>query len=138
MKREWRCGGYLLLDAVLTLFIVSVALLAIAGVFLQTTKANTAASRRTVAAGLAQQQMENLKQQPDAFWDVHNNSSETQVQTGPQGENYTMRTDYAVAEDTDKGKLIQATVTVSWKEAGSNPSVQLVTYYLWKAKVPQY
>lgn len=60
--------GYLLIEAVVVLFIVSTILGAIAAIFTQSLRAITAAERVTAAAVIAQEQIELLKSSDDHFW----------------------------------------------------------------------
>ena len=59
--------GYLLLEAVVAIFIVTMTL-AVAGLLPQALKTIMAAGRFTTATALAQAQMELLKSQDDLFW----------------------------------------------------------------------
>lgn len=69
MGRNHRQGerGYLLLEAVVAIFIVTMTL-AVAGLLPQALQVITAAGRYTAATALAQAQMELLKSRDDLFW----------------------------------------------------------------------
>jgi len=60
--------GYLLIEAVVVLCIVSTIIVAIAAMFTQSLRAITAAERVTAAAAMAQEQVKLLKSSDDHFW----------------------------------------------------------------------
>jgi|GEM_PF-6765802 len=60
--------GFLVMDALVAIFILSVALLAIAGAIIATNKLSTSNDDRTQAYKLAQTSMEKLKQVPPSTW----------------------------------------------------------------------
>ena len=62
--------GSLLAEIVFAIFILSVGLLAVAGMFLQAAKANYNSAEETAAMALAQQRMEWLRGQSEISWDT--------------------------------------------------------------------
>ncbi|HWR08179.1 hypothetical protein [Sporomusa sp.] len=69
LRTEWKGEqGYLLMEAVVAIFIVSTALVAIAGMFPQSLQTIAAADHYTAATVMAQEQMEMLKSHDDLFW----------------------------------------------------------------------
>jgi len=65
MRRQ---QGFLLVDILLAVFIISTALLAIASFYIQSTQATVRSNQYTVATNLAQRQLELLKKKPATDW----------------------------------------------------------------------
>lgn len=63
--------GFLLVETMVAIFLISVALVAVAGVFAQATRSNLQAGEYTVATNLAQEKLEQLKSKDNLFWQSH-------------------------------------------------------------------
>lgn len=63
-----RQGGFLLTEVIVATVIISVALVAVVGMFIRSTQANMVAAEITAATNLAQQQLELLKAESHEFW----------------------------------------------------------------------
>ncbi len=121
--------GYLLLEAVVAIFIVMMTL-AVAGMLPQALKAITIAGRYTAATALAQGQMELLKSKDDLFW----TAVALPYQTGPAvvpGTDFyqTARAEISPhdPEYPTRQRIIKLTVSVGLPGA---EQVTLITYIL--------
>ncbi|MDD4600414.1 MAG: hypothetical protein PHQ46_05090 [Negativicutes bacterium] len=127
-------NGFLMLEIVLAVLIISIALVASLGMFINSTKANANAAEYTLAATLAQKQLEMLKlKDPHTYWAVFDLTTQTPIawqdNTNQPPASYTVDTVASVCpENLD---LVQVKVTVTWNKptSDSNPSVTLTTFY---------
>ena len=120
--------GFILAEVMLAMVIISVALVAISGMFTQAIQADIRAKNYTVAANLAQKQLELLKIKPPEYWAgralpaVIPWCDQAQLPSS----RYTLTTN-AVA--TGYEGLVEVRVTVSWLERGIDNKLQFVTLY---------
>ncbi|MEN6413518.1 MAG: prepilin-type N-terminal cleavage/methylation domain-containing protein [Veillonellales bacterium] len=128
--------GFLMLEVVIATVIISLALVAAAGMFIQSTKANSSAADYTVAANLAQKQLELLKNKDVSYWTIH--ASEPNIPWQDTGETlpltinqirYNITTQSTVSPENSY--LVQVVVTVSWTDPGKNSqrTVQMTAFY---------
>jgi len=121
--------GFILAEVMLAMVIMSVALLAISGMFTQALQADMLAHHYTVAANLAQQQLELLKTQPPGYWAglslpaVIPWSNQEQLPAS----RYTVVTNAVAATAADS--LVEVRVIVSWQERGTECKVEFATLY---------
>jgi len=120
--------GFILAEVLLAIFIMSVALTAIAGMFTHVIQVDLMAKDYTVATNLAQRQLELLKTHPPEYWaDLTLPAVIAWSDQGqPPNSRYTVLTN-AVA--TNRDNLAQVTVTVSWEGRGVERTIQFVTLY---------
>ncbi len=110
-----RQHGFLMVEVLFATVVAALALLSIAGLFIQSLQANTSASGYTVATNLAQEKLELLSVIDAATLTSATFSDETITLNSVL---YTRHTTTAVRSDLDAtNKLIQVTVTISWTEA---------------------
>ena len=134
MTAYWRRQqGYLYMDAVIAIFVVAVALLAITGIFVYATKLSSTANHYTVATNMARQQMELLKRWPASEWSDPSLSATIPWQ-GDLDKLTVNKTAFEVRTIINQTNsidpsLIQVTVIVSWKELSGTQTVQLTTYF---------
>ena len=135
LRNFWRChnqfvnnrDGWILLDSLLAMLILTIALLAIALAHTYTTQTSTFSDRTAQATYIAQQELEKLKRdydattsQPDVTKCSATNgifSIECKIVTG-------------VAPFNDLN-LIPVSAKVSWSDPNPN-SVTVITYYFYK------
>jgi len=113
--------GFIFIDALVGMVILSVALTALAVAYRQTTITTVAARDYNNAVYLAQQAAEKLKENDgkkavDAIWTIANTT--TTINKVP----YVVATTMA-----DVNSLKQATITVSW--LNNSKSISIVSYY---------
>jgi Tfp pilus assembly protein PilV len=141
--------GFIFVDVILGMFILVVALTAIAAVFYQSSKAGIFADDRTVAYNWAQERLEYLKSDPSWRGSAAQNVAPEQSPPDPDGNSppragFT-RTTNAVLANLPEGtlpqtngavhvpmsvinnRLIDVTVTVNWQENGQPQSIRLQT-----------
>lgn len=120
--------GFILAEVMLAMLIISVALVAISGMFTQAIQADLMAKDYTVAANLAQKQLELLKNRPPEYWAGLPLPAIIPWSDGAQlpSSRYTLLTK-AVATAHDS--LVEVRVTVSWLERGIECKMQFVTLY---------
>lgn len=131
--------GFLMLEVVIATLIITVALVAAVGMFISSTQANADAAEYTVAASLAQKQLEMLKtKDPINYWSKIDLSTPSEIswqdstQSLPLKVNnvsYNVKT--VAANCPENANLVQVTVTVSWNKSSPRPdsSVQITTSY---------
>ena len=100
--------GFSLIEVLVALVILSIAILATAGLMVTTTKNNSFGKNMTEAATLAQDKMEELLVTP--WGNISNNNDVVQVQ-GSAGIPFTRNWNVA-----DAGSLKTITVTVNWND----------------------
>ncbi|MEG6584045.1 prepilin-type N-terminal cleavage/methylation domain-containing protein [Dendrosporobacter sp. 1207_IL3150] len=130
----FRQQGYLMVEVIVAIVIITVALLAFPALNIQSFKANTQAAHYTVAANLAQKQLELLKNKDSNYWYSHANDSNIPWQDSSQvpplvlnNTTYNIKTESgSVAEDNN---LVKVTVRVEWKSEDKNQAIQLSTFF---------
>lgn len=138
--------GYLLVDTMIAIIILSVALVAVVGIFMQGNVAQRDSENRTVAYNLAQQKVELLKNKTAAEWsaavpaDTHtfivvfSDAGPTSV---PNNAMIFTRTTQAKIATTDtdatkniNSKLVQVQVIVSWIDSKmGNQQIAVNAYF---------
>lgn len=120
-KQKWQ-QGFLMIDALIAIVVITIALVAIIGMFIQSTKATQCSAEYTIASNLAQQQMERLKESgvtlltpiPDTTNDV-----------SPK---FTLKSAVTQCPENPT-KLLQVTVTVSWIDQKTSYNVPFTTFF---------
>ena len=125
-KRDMRFlrgqNGFLMIEALIAVVIISVALGAIGIMFIQSTRANTSSVEITTATALAQKQMELLKGLPVSYWNAltplpqplpWQDSANPSMPITLNNVAFTVNT-VAAASATD-ANMVQVSVTVSWR-----------------------
>ncbi|MEL7632646.1 MULTISPECIES: hypothetical protein [Sporomusa] len=123
-----RQNGFIMAEVVVGMMLTSIVLLAVTGMFLQSTKAANGAAEYTAAANLAQKQLELLKLRSDTYWKNLALPASiawqgTAAATGP----YSVATTAFVS--IDDSRLVEVVVVVSWTRQGQARQVQLTTFY---------
>ena len=141
--------GFLLIEVVIAMVIISIALVAATGMFIQATRANSEAEQYTTATTLAQEQLERLKKTANdssadtagylAYWKTFNVGS-TINRLGGTGANpnsvplnnitYTVTT--TVVSVDNPARLVEVKVEVTW--SGTKSVVMTALYP--KIKLP--
>jgi Tfp pilus assembly protein PilV len=120
--------GFMLLDVVVCLLLVTILVMPISGLFLQAITSNTFAKHTTVAANLAQTQLELLKTFPTIYW--HDLSVPCTIPWQDKSQSppafYEFRTE---GISVDAGLLVEVKVQVTWQEQGKKRDLTLITYY---------
>ena len=117
--RLTRSKGFSLIEVMIALFILAIALLALAGLMVTTTKNNSFGGHMTEAATFAQDQLEKLRASPWASIVAGADTS-----TGSTGISYARN--WAVA-DTLNGDQRWVTITINWTDPTkkTNHSIRL-------------
>lgn len=138
-----RQNGFLMIEVVLAVLIISVALVAALGMFITSTHANADAADYMVATTLAQKQLELLKiKDAQNYWSKLELTAptkiawqDTSVAYPPvlNGVNY--QVDTTASFSPENQNLVQVTVTVTWDKPDGRPNsiVQLTTSF---SKIP--
>lgn len=131
--------GFLMIEVVIAIVIISLALVAAATMFVQSSRANSAANDYTTATSLAQKQIELLKSHkvtgPTAnFWAAVADGASLPwegEENHPIVLNNTTYTVSTVAHNApeDPAGLVQVSVTVSWNRSGQNNSVTFTAFF---------
>jgi len=127
--------GFILAEALVASVIVSVALAAIAGIFICSLQATAIAADYTTATNLAQEKMELLAAMDPAVLPIATFNDEKILLNHML---FFRQTIIGVRSDLDAGNgLIQATVRVSWQESGKPFDISLQNYFV-RANFSQY
>lgn len=110
MIRCKKSKGFSLIEVLIALVILAIALLALAGLMVQSTNSNSWGSHLTEASTLAQDKLEELRM---ARWTALDSEPFTDVRTGSTGTNYT-RT-WTVDTNT-AGNLKTVSISISWTD----------------------
>jgi hypothetical protein len=119
-------------EILLAVIISSAALTAAAAMFVPATIAYSSAADYTVAAGLAQKQLELLKTQPPSFWNeaLPGNVSWQGTEILPinlNGVDYQITTQ--VLATPASNSLVEVQVTVNWSKGKKLQSMQMVAFF---------
>lgn len=120
--------GFMLVDVLVAILLLSITLVPILGMFIQAIKVDTMAKNYTVAANLAQKQLELLKTHSPDYWNGLALPCMIPWQDTTQlpSPRYQLTTHgISVADEP----LVQITVIVLWQEGGKNCNLQFVTFY---------
>ena len=118
MKYLIKSPGFTLIEVLVALVILSVSLLALAGLMITTTKNNSFGGRMTEAATFAQDKLEELRA---IRWEDISEGVNTDQKSGSTGINYTR--DWNVATT---GSLKTITITIGWQDK-ANHSIRLTS-----------
>ena len=121
--------GFLLIEVVIAMVIISIALVAATGMFIQATRANSEASQYTAATTLAQEQLERLKQKPYTFW-ASPTFSPNPYTVPLNNTVYTIATTVVTVDEA--ARLVEVKVEVTW--SGTKSVVMTAVYP--KIKLP--
>lgn len=115
-------------ELVLAMMIIGIALIAVAGMFIQSTRATSSAADYTKATNLAQKQLELLKLKQAAYWSNLTLPATLEWQ-GATGETafYSVATTASVS--SENSNLVEVIVVVSWNQQGQLCQVQLTAFY---------
>jgi len=110
--------GFTLIEVLITLVIMAVSLLALAGLMATTTKSNAAGGHITEASTLAQDRLEELRA---VQWDNIPVGTASDQRSGSTGMNYVRNLNVQ-----QNGSLKTVTVTISWADR-TNHSIRLLS-----------
>lgn len=127
-------NGFMMIGVLIATMIIGLAFVAYLNLSIIGTKATSAAADYTVAANLAQKQLELLKTQDKNFWATHMTDSnipwQDTAQTNPVNIN---NTDYLIKTSSEPAKednqLAKVTVTVQWREHAIEQMLQFIMLY---------
>lgn len=132
--------GWILLDSLIGIVILSVAILAIAANFMETTKGTLATDNQTKAAYLAHEQLSRLKiydgQKQDrnsAVWMTTTNLPAEQNHSTV----FTVETSVLPADEIPADlntDVIPVKAVVTWNESTGTRQLQIVTYYYYGSR----
>ncbi|KYZ77073.1 hypothetical protein AXX12_02755 [Anaerosporomusa subterranea] len=128
-------NGFILVEVLVAIIIISVALTAVAAMFVPATAAYSSAADYTVAANLAQKQLELLKTQPSTFWNgaLPRTLSWQGTETLPinlNGIDYQITTQVLAIPTSNS--LVEVQVTVNWSKGTKVQSMQMVALFSTK------
>jgi len=136
MKRNNQ-QGFILIDSLVGMVVLSIALLALMALFIQTTKGTVATDNQTKATYIANEQLSRLKvydgQQKDrssALWTTH----PILAQDVNHGTIFTVTTSVVPVAEVPAdlhADTIPVRATVSWNEPIGARQLQVITYYYY-------
>lgn len=136
-NKQWQ-QGFLMVDALLAVFIISGALVAIISMFIQATHITHCSAQYTKASNLASQQMELLKKTKSTVIKdtaIHAAAalitipSDAVVPTPPE---FTMNSTAKQCSESNSNDLAEVTVTVTWTEGKNSYQLPITTFLLKK------
>lgn len=127
----------MLIEIFITVFIISIALVALVGVFPKVAELNNLSARHTVAANLAQQAIEALKARDAHLWDAIEEKTEIDFSEHSQSiaaRQIINQTEYSLQGTAEPHRslsddIVVAIITVSYTDSGKRQSQQYVTYF---------
>lgn len=118
LKRHGKREGFTLIEVLITMIILSISLLALAGLMATTTRNNSYGNHVTEAATLAQDKLEEIR---GKLWsDVHEGRDQDKPR-GCTGVEYTR-----IWDVVRQGNLKTITITINWTDRISH-SIRLVS-----------
>lgn len=114
--------GFLMIETMLATVIITIALVAVAGMFIQSTQAHANSSNNTAATAIAQHYLELLKVDKIARPHLPKYSETLN--------GVTYEVTIQESQPFSDNRLLQEIVTVSWLEKGKAVSMQMTTYIL--------
>ena len=118
MKYLTKSDGFTLIEILVALIILSVSLLALAGLMVTTTKNNSFGGHMTEAATFAQDKLEELRA---IRWENISEGGSTDQKGGSTGINYTRNWNVATS-----GVLKTITISINWQDR-ANHSIRLTS-----------
>lgn len=118
MKYLTKSDGFTLIEILVALIILSVSLLALAGLMVTTTKNNSFGGHMTEAATFAQDKLEELRA---IRWENISEGGSTDQKGGSTGINYTRNWNVATS-----GVLKTITISINWQDR-TNHSIRLTS-----------
>ena len=118
MKYLAKSDGFTLIEILVALIILSVSLLALAGLMVTTTKNNSFGGHMTEAATFAQDKLEELRA---IRWENISEGGSTDQKGGSTGINYTRNWNVATS-----GVLKTITISINWQDR-TNHSIRLTS-----------
>jgi len=118
LKYLTKSDGFTLIEILVALIILSVSLLALAGLMVTTTKNNSFGGHMTEAATFAQDKLEELRA---IRWENISEGGSTDQKGGSTGINYTRNWNVATS-----GVLKTITISINWQDR-ANHSIRLTS-----------
>lgn len=118
MKYLTKSDGFTLIEILVSLIILSVSLLALAGLMVTTTKNNSFGGHMTEAATFAQDKLEELRA---IRWENISEGGSTDQKGGSTGINYTRNWNVATS-----GVLKTISISINWQDR-ANHSIRLTS-----------
>lgn len=106
MRHSKKSNGFSLIEVLIALVILSISLLALAGLMAQTTKNNSFGNHMTEASTFAQSQLEGLR-----ALSFNSMTAGADVVTGSTGQDYTRS--WVITKNTTNA---ETTITLSWSD----------------------
>jgi prepilin-type N-terminal cleavage/methylation domain-containing protein len=117
-------AGFTLLEVMITLIIMSISLIALAGLQVHAIRGNTYSKRLTTAVTIGQAKLEQIKN--TAYANVQSESS-TQITVPSGGYNMDFTRQVTVTNNTNPANTKTVKVTVTWTQASKSYTVPMVT-----------
>lgn len=127
-------NGFMMIGVLIASMIIGLAFVAFLNLSISSTKATSSAADYTVAANLAQKQLEILKTKDKNFWTNHitdlNIPWQDAAQSNPVHIN---NTDYLITTrsevSVEDSQLVKVTVAVQWREQENDQLLQVIMLY---------
>lgn len=131
-----RQKGFLLVETSVAITIIAIAFLVLVGLFIQLTQTTNISAQYTVAANLAQKQIELLKNQPVTFWNELNlsepqsiNWQDNTLNPNNMRPSFIVTTTARQCAEINAANLVTVIVTIQWVEFGRNQTVSFTTFF---------
>ncbi|WP_378956353.1 hypothetical protein [Pelosinus sp. sgz500959] len=131
--------GFILIDSLVGMVVLSMALLGLAAIFMQSTKGTVATDNQNKAAYIANEQLSRLKvhdgQKQDRNSTVWATTKTVSQSNGTSnGMTFTVITEVVPAEDVPAdlhADTIPVRATVNWSEPTGTKQLEFITYYYY-------
>lgn len=127
-------SGFLLVEVLVAIAIIAVALAAILGLYIQNANTTSNSGHYTVAANLAQKQMELLKSKQSSFWATLTLPAsipwqDTGINPSELLPSYSVTTTAKACPEDTTNSLVQVEVMITWPEANGKRSITITNFF---------
>jgi type IV pilus assembly protein PilV len=119
--------GFTLIEIMITLVILSIGLVALAGLQVSAIKGNAFSKRMTTAVSIANQKIEQFKD--TSYANILSESSTQITTTHPNQPSMTFTRQVTVTNNSPLANTKTVNVTVTWSEGSSSHSVPITTIF---------
>lgn len=110
--------GFLIIETLIAVIVISIALVAIGNIFIQSVSSTKTSDNYVIAANLAQQQIETLKRQPPNWNNLNLPERLLEESTNNFTSTFIITVDAIQCVEPNSTNLVEVIVTINWTENG--------------------